>query len=293
MEKPQTRAGYTLSQTATCERALVTLLRGLGPWKESVYLVGGLTPRYLAPDAEPPHAGTLDVDVVVDIQLLAGIGAYRSLERNLHSLGFRPVDRDDKPTRSSWRWKYRTDDGATIVLELLTDDPEKTGGRVQVIPGQGAIKVLNIPHSSIVFDHYQVHEVTAELLDANGVATEYIRHADIVSFSCLKAFALDDRFERKDAHDLVYCIEHAPGGLDAVAKSLRAARAGRHAKAVERMLRILRTRFVSDDSTEGHLKDGPVAVAKFDPDAGEPRETQLLRQRNVAELIDRLLALVG
>ena len=64
MEKPQTRAGYTLSQTVTCERTLVTLLRGLGPWKESVYLVGGLAPRYLAPGAEPPHAGTLDVDVV-------------------------------------------------------------------------------------------------------------------------------------------------------------------------------------------------------------------------------------
>ena len=25
----------------------MTLLRGLGPWKESVFLVGGLTPRYL------------------------------------------------------------------------------------------------------------------------------------------------------------------------------------------------------------------------------------------------------
>lgn len=172
MAKPQTRRGYGPVQTVVCERALVTLLRGLGPWKESVYLVGGLTPRYLAPDAEPPHAGTLDVDVVVDIQLLAGIEAYRSLERNIRSLGFRPVNRDEKPARSSWRWKCRTDDGETIMLELLTDDPEKTGGRVQVIPGEGAIKVLNIPHSSIVFDHYQVREVTAELLDGNGIATE-------------------------------------------------------------------------------------------------------------------------
>lgn len=78
-----------------------------------------------------------------------------------------------------------------------------------------------------------------------------------------------------------------------MAKSLRAARAGKHAKAVERMLQILRTRFVSDDGTEGYLKDGPIAVAKFELDAGEPREIQRVRQRNVAELIDRLLALVG
>jgi hypothetical protein len=31
----------------------------------------------------------------------------------------------------------------------------------------------------------------------------------LVSFTSLKAFAFQ-RFERKDAHDLIYCIEHAP-----------------------------------------------------------------------------------
>jgi hypothetical protein len=66
MAKPATREGYKDEYTADCERVLVTLLRGLGPWKDSVFLVGGLTPRYLVParpPAVPPHAGTLDVDV--------------------------------------------------------------------------------------------------------------------------------------------------------------------------------------------------------------------------------------
>lgn len=52
--KPDTIDGYTDRRTADCERVLVTLLRGLGPWKDSVYLVGGLTPRYLVP-ARPPQ----------------------------------------------------------------------------------------------------------------------------------------------------------------------------------------------------------------------------------------------
>lgn len=71
MEKPATIAGYSDPYTQDCERVLVTLLRGLGPWKESVYLIGGLTPRYLV-GAEsttvPPHAGTRDVDIVIDLQ---------------------------------------------------------------------------------------------------------------------------------------------------------------------------------------------------------------------------------
>ena len=49
MAKPVTLDGYGDQHTLDCERVLVTLLRGLGPWKNSVYLVGGLTPRYLVP----------------------------------------------------------------------------------------------------------------------------------------------------------------------------------------------------------------------------------------------------
>lgn len=53
MARPATLDGYSDQYTLDCERVLVTLLRGLGPWKESVYLISGLTPRYLVA-ARPP-----------------------------------------------------------------------------------------------------------------------------------------------------------------------------------------------------------------------------------------------
>lgn len=62
-DQPATLEVYSDQHTNDCERVLVTLLRGLGPWKDSVYLVGGLTPRYLVaarPPVVPAHAGTLD-----------------------------------------------------------------------------------------------------------------------------------------------------------------------------------------------------------------------------------------
>jgi hypothetical protein len=90
-----------------------------------------------------------------------------------------------------------------MVLELLADAPDIAGGKVQPLPTEGTISALNIPHSSIVFDLHQVTEIQAELLGGNGVATEKIKHANLVSFTCLKSFAFDQRFERKDAHDLV------------------------------------------------------------------------------------------
>lgn len=290
MEKPQTSAGYTLGQTVTCERALVTLLRGLGPWKDSIYLVGGLAARYLTPTGSS-HVGTLDVDVVVDIQLLAGIEAYRSFEDNLRRSGLAPIGRNGHPVPSSWRWRYRNEAGDAIVVELLTDDPEKSGGQAQVLPGEGAIRVANIPHSSIVFDHYQVREVTAELLGGDGIASERVRHADLLGLTCLKALAIEERFERKDAYDLIQCIEHAEGGLDGLSESIRRARASKHGAAVEAAVDALRKHFASDEETEGYEKDGPVAVSKFEKgEEVEQHEARILRQRGVADLIEDLLS---
>jgi len=298
MAKPATLDGYSDQYTLDCERVLVTLLRGLGPWKDSVYLVGGLAPRYLVP-ARPPmvpaHAGTMDVDIVIDLQILADTEAYHTLEDNLKRMGFQRAENEQKQ-KLSWRWQTRTEHGALMVLELLADAPEIAGGKVQPLPTDGTISALNIPHSSIVFDLYQVTEIQAELLGDNGVATEQVKHANLVSFTCLKSFAFDQRFERKDAHDLIYCIQHASEGLDAVAVKFRKELDGKHGAVIQAALEILRQRFAQDENTEGYRKDGPVAVAKFELGEGdEPaqREARALRQRQVSDVIDQLMAGIG
>jgi hypothetical protein len=298
MAKPKTLDCYSDQYTQDCERVLVTLLRGLGPWKESVYLVGGLTPRYLVrarPPVVPAHAGTLDVDIVIDLQILADTEAYHTLEDNLRKMGFERAE-NDKRQKLSWRWQTRTEHGALMVLELLADAPEIAGGKVQPLPTDGTISALNIPHSTIVFDLHQISEIEAELLGGDGIAVERIKHANLVSFTCLKAFAFDQRFERKDAHDLIYCLEHAPEGVDAVAQAFRQEREGKHGDVVKSALAILRTRFAQVGETEGYRKDGPVAVAKFElgeSDEPEQREARALRQRQASDVIDRLLIRIG
>ena len=174
MAKPATVDGYSDQYTVDCERVLVTLLRGLGPWKESVYLVGGLTPRYLVkarPPVVPAHAGTLDVDIVIDLQILADTQAYHTLEDNLKKMGFERAE-NDRQQKLSWRWQTRTEHGALMVLELLADAPDIAGGKVQPLPTDGTISALNIPHSSIVFDLHQITEIQAELRKAVGRAPQ-------------------------------------------------------------------------------------------------------------------------
>lgn len=293
MTKPATLNGYSDKHTDDCERVLVTLLRGLGPWKDSIYLIGGLTPRYLVPQRPPivpAHAGTLDVDIVIDLQILADTEAYQTLEENFQKMGFERST-NANGNKQSWRWQLRTETGAVMILELLADDPKRGAGKVQVLPTTGNISAMNIPHSSIVFDMHEEVEITAELLHSGGVVTEKIKHANLVAFTCLKAFAFDDRNERKDAHDLVYCIEHSPNPGE-VTSVFHSARAGQHSGVVKRALAILKQRFAHDAHTEGFRKDGPVAVAKFELGEeldDETRESRLVRQRRASYVIERLL----
>jgi hypothetical protein len=296
MPKPNTLDGYSEQVTRDCERVLVTLLRNLGPHRGSFVLVGGLTPRYLVPQRPPiapQHAGTLDIDIVIDLVILEDTETYRTLEDNLKKIGFERGE-NDNGQKVNWRWKIRMEDGTIIVLELLADHPTMRGGCVQPIPGEGQISALNVPNSSMVFEYYDTTEVTAELLGENGQATETIRYANIVSFSCLKAIAYDDRHERKDAHDLVYCIEHVPLSSAELVTIFRHALNGAYAEFVTRSLDLLRNRFTTGPSVEGYTKDGPVAVAKFEiGEDADLREKRILRQREVADVIETLLNSIG
>lgn len=291
MAKPDTIDGYNEQATHDCERVLVTLLRSLGPWRDSIFLVGGLTPRYLVPDRPPvvpPHAGTLDVDIVLNVLILENTEAYKSLEENLRKIGFDNA-KNKSGQRQNWRWQIMLADGSHIILELLADNPEAGGGKMQELPTEGSISALNMPHSSIVFDLYDSKEVTAELLSGDGTVTQIIRYANIVSFICLKAFALDGRVERKDPHDLVYCIEYGPGGYEGAAAAFREQLEGKYREPVCECIGILRKHFLSDDKVEAHLKDGPTMVANFELGDSGTRENRILRQRDVATLMEQFL----
>jgi hypothetical protein len=299
MSKPQSLAEYSSAVTRDCERVLVTLFSRLGPWRNSVFLVGGLAPRYLVaarPPEVPPHAGTGDIDVVLDLSILADTQAYRTLEENLKQMGFERA-LNDKGVKVNWRWKTTTEHGVTIILEFLADDPGLKGGALQELPTEGNVSAVNIPHASIVFDLHDQMDVTADLLGENGRATEMIPYANIVSFTCLKAFAFDHRRERKDAHDLIYCLEYARGGLEGAIAKFSEAMEGKHRDVIEKALDLILKRFCDPNPDEGYLREGPVAVARFeiegdneDPDISEQRA---LRQRSANDSATQLLESLG
>src|SRR3546814_18691964 len=95
---------------------------------------------------------------------------------------------NENGVKVSWRWEARLETGITMILEFLAEHPELGGGKVKVLPTEGNVSALNIPHASMVFDLLDKTDLTAELLDGEGLATETIRSATTASFTCLTAF---------------------------------------------------------------------------------------------------------
>ena len=289
--KPKHRGGYSRRHTKLCERTLLTLLRGLGPWKRGIYLAGGLVPHFLFEDLVYP--GTTDVDLVLDLEILADVEAYRTLERNLRDLGFARGENDEGRAQH-FRWSRQVEPGSTIVLDLMCPSAaEEPAERVAPLTGERRLSAIRIPGAHLVFRDYVEHELSGELLDDHGVATELIRISNLVPFLVLKALAYDDRFEEKDAFDLIFTLLHAPGGPEGVARSFRQRCAEwTEEPLMERALEILRDRFSSaDPAVPAWRKDGPVSYARFLTLPGQPRLNRVNREEAASAVALFLAAL--
>ena len=265
--KPKHSGGYSPDHTLWCERTLITLLRGLGPYKRKVYLTGGLAPRYLT---DSPHVGTSDVDLVLDLDGLAEVEAYRTLERNLLELGLERGQNDEgKP--QNFRWVRRVRSGLTIVVDLL--GPDGPAGKARPVPGESRLSTLGVPGAHLVVrDHLEV-QLEVELLDEAGLSIESVQVAGLVPSIVLKALAYEDRAEQKDAYDLVHCLYHGPGGPEGVGELFnRRLLEWPDEPLLGRTLEILGRRFASP------RHDGPTAYAQFLTDPGRPERNELLRQ---------------
>ena len=182
--------------TEECKQALALLLSGLGDWAKSIVLIGGLTPELLKAKAAKPleYVGTGDVDLVLDLELIADMAAYSTIEHVLIAKEFRPLSKGGK----AWQWEFKAPSGTPIRIDFLADIAGEVGAKVITVPEHGELAVCNIPHSSIVFDHLETTTIEVELPNDGGYIKIDIRYADIVGFTVLKILAFRNRGEAKE-----------------------------------------------------------------------------------------------
>jgi hypothetical protein len=278
------RTDYNESATARCQRALVTLLGDLGPWRERIYLAGGLAPRYLVgqlPEGARAHVGTLDVDLIVGLALGDETSeTYRTLQNNLEKSGF-------VQSEPSFRWT-RDVEGVSVAVEFLCETNSVAFGRIfrpKEFTGArfGAFNVLG---AHLAREDFIEREIQAERLDGGGLSKVTVRVANILPYVALKIFAFQDRHDNKDAYDLGFTLLNYNGGPHAAGQAAAKSPVRTHPQ-IKEALKLLEERFCDT------ANDGPNAYAAFLAAGIDEEEKARLRQEAVAIVSDFLRGLRG
>jgi hypothetical protein len=234
-------SAYDPVATERCERVRLTLLGDLGPWRERIYLAGGLAPRYLIgalPEGARPHVGTTDVDLVIGLALGDETPeTYRTLQRNLEKARF-------EQREPSFRWA-RDVDGATVFVELLCETDEVAPGRIFRPKGESTgskLGAFNVRGAHLVRDDFVERELEGERLDSGGQSRVTVRVANVLPYTVLKITAFQDRHGNKDAYDLVFTLLNYEGGPRAAGRVSAESAVVGHRQVLE-ALHLLQERF--------------------------------------------------
>lgn len=274
---------YDSEITARCERALVTLLGDVGPWRERIYLAGGLAPKYLVgrlPPGVRGHVGTADVDLIVGLALGDETPeTYRTLRNNLERSGFRHRE-------PSFRWS-RDVDGMTVLVEFLCETEDVAPGLIFRPKGEATgsgFAALNVRGAHLVREDYVEIEIEEERLDSGGRSRVTMRVANLLPYVVLKIFSFQDRHENKDAYDLVFTLLNYSGGPRAAGQIGSNSSISTHSQ-VKEGIALLAERFADTG------QDGPTSYASFLADSEGGEQAARLRQEAVATVREFLDAL--
>lgn len=253
---------------------VITLLGALGPWRERIYMVGGLAPRYIVghlPEGARGHVGTTDIDLVIGLALGDETAeTYRTLQNNLEKAHF-------AQTHPSFRWA-RDVEGVTVFVEFLCETAEVAPGRIYRPKGEGTgakFGAFNVRGAHLVRDDFIQRELEGERLDDGGRSKVKVRVANILPYVVLKIFAFQDRHGNKDAYDLVYTLLHHEGGPRAAGAAARAIPLADNDQVGEALM-LLGERFRDIG------QDGPRAYATFLAERHDSDEAARLCQEAVA-----------
>lgn len=186
------------------ERALVSLLHGLGDDELEIVALGGLVPEILTQGQDPPapmHLGTTDVDLLLVTHLAVG-RSLEPVEESLEAMGFAPVN--------GWRWRGRVG-GHAVKIEFLCDLSSRREFEAVELPGCDRLVAQNLRGTGYVSRDWSWEKLSATLPDGRAVVVA-ARFARLGGYLLSKCVAVRHRGAEKDFYDLAYVLLHNRAG---------------------------------------------------------------------------------
>ncbi len=174
------------------ERALVHVVRHYGGRPEFVVL-GGLVPELLCSGSEFQHAGTIDTDIQVDIEIACGAVNTARLEQALHEAGFAPEN------ATIWRWVADGGVGAPVVkFELLADLQDRPAAATISFDACENLGAVNLRGTGFAARDTEVHELNVR--DGDVTHTAEVNVSGVAGFLLAKTAALRTAFADLEAN---------------------------------------------------------------------------------------------
>ncbi len=208
MDKPTSSSGYPAGLAVEARRMCLYVATLLGDLKDDVVVVGGLVP-YLIVDqtiAVEPHVGTRDLDLGLALSVL-NEERYHEISERLRRNGFKPDENEaGRTTRQTWRLGSQR---VTIDFLIGQVDADHRPGTLQSLEADfAAIVTRALPAAFADF----IDVVIDDRTPMGDLACRTVKVCGPAAFVVLKAHALHNRGEPKDAYDLIYVLKHYGNG---------------------------------------------------------------------------------
>jgi len=220
-DKPAAANGYTGGYTRLVRATCLYVATRLGDLMDHLVVVGGLVPSLLIeqddlPAGASPHAGTMDLDIGLDLAMFDD-GRYRTLTDRLRRAGFeQDVNDRGNPTRQ--RWKIGKREQVTIDFLIQPSLPDDRGGLLRNIEPDFAAVIA--PGLHLAFQDRESVEISGRTI-AGEQATRSVWVCGPGAYVVLKSLAFRFRGENKDACDLYYLVRNYGEGVGDVASRLK------------------------------------------------------------------------
>ncbi len=162
-------------------------------------MLGGLVPALLCSGSRWRHAGTVDVDVQVDLEIACGAVNMGRLEQALRNAEFEP------DARRAWRWVKAAGPPQPLVkFELLADlDTEHAGDTIHFVACE-RLGAVNLRGTRFAALDVESHQLTAKI-GGSQYRCE-VKVAGLAGFLLAKAHAAHGRRAPKDWYDIAFVL---------------------------------------------------------------------------------------
>ncbi len=201
-------------------------------------MLGGLVPDILCANSMFQHAGTIDVDVQINLELACGAVNTRRLEQALRDADFRPDG------ERVWRWTTDKPTPRTIVkFELLADLDDQPANATVHFNGCEQLGAANLRGTGFAARDSVIQKLKSQL-DGNELSAQ-INVTGLAGFLLAKCAAARSRRKPKDWYDIAFVLLHNDAGGPEAATQIVLDRFGKELVAMSTILDDLQANFTT------------------------------------------------